>query len=66
MSVIADTILDSGGKSGKKSDKGEQKIKTESSKIDGEDKTTAVVDETREIVATEENKSELVEEKEGK
>jgi small subunit ribosomal protein S2 len=30
MSVIADAILDSGGKSGKKSDKDEKKIKTES------------------------------------
>ena len=66
MSVIADTILNSGGEAEKKSDKGEQKIKTESSKIDGEDKTTAVVDETREMVATEEKKIELVEEKEDK
>jgi len=66
MSVIADTILNSGGEAEKKSDKGEQKIKTESSKIDGEDKTTAVVDETREMVYTEENKLELVEEKEDK
>jgi small subunit ribosomal protein S2 len=56
MSVIADTILNSGGEAEKKSDKGEQKIKTESSKIDGEDKTIAVVDETREMVATEEKK----------
>jgi len=66
MSVIADTILNSGEEAEKKSDKGEQKIKTESSKIDGEDKTTAVVDETREIVATEEKKLELVEGKEDK
>ena len=66
MSVIADTILNSGGEAEKKSDKGEQKIKTELSKIDGEDKTTAVVDETREIVALEEKKLELVEEKEDK
>ena len=66
MSVIADTILNSGGDAEEKSDKGEQNIKTESSKIDGEDKTTAVVDETREIVALEEKKIELVEEKEDK
>ena len=66
MSVISDTILDAGGEAEKKSDIGEQKIKTESSKIDGEDKTIAVVDETREIVATEEKKLELVEGKEDK
>ena len=66
MSVIADTILNSGGEAEKKSDKDEQKIKTESSKIDGEDKTTAVVDETSEMVSTEEKKLELVEEKEDK
>ena len=66
ISVIADTILNSGGEAEKKSDIGEQKIKTESSKIDGEDKTIAVVDETREMVSTEEKKLELVEEKEDK
>ena len=66
MSVIADTILNSGGEAEEKFDKGEQKIKTESSKIDGEDKTTAVVDETREMVSTEEKKIELVEGKEDK
>tara|TARA_B100001146_G_scaffold198455_1_gene187922 strand:- start:422 stop:1258 length:837 start_codon:yes stop_codon:yes gene_type:complete len=66
ISVIADTILNSGGEAEKKSDKGEQKIKTESSKIDGEDKTAAIVDETREMVSTEEKKLELVEEKEDK
>ena len=66
MSVIADTILDAGGEAEKESDKGEQKIKTESSKIDGEDKTAAIVDETREMVSTEEKKLELVEEKEDK
>ena len=66
MSVIADTILNSGGEAGKKSDKDAQKIKTESSKVDGEDKTAAVVDETREMVATEEKKLELAEEKEDK
>jgi len=66
MSVIADTILNSGGETEKKPDKGEQKIKTESSKIDGEDKTIAVVDERREMVATEEKKLELVEGKEDK
>ena len=66
MSVIADTILDSGGKSEKKSDKGEKKIKTESNKTDGEAKTTAVGDEIGEMAATEEKESELVEEKEAK
>jgi len=66
MSVIADTILNSGGEAEKISDKGEQNIKTESSKIDGEDKTTAVVDETREMVSIEEKKIELVEKKEDK
>ena len=66
MSVIADTILDSGGKSGKKSDKGEKKIKTESNKTDGEAKTTAVGDEIGEMAATEEKESELVEEEEAK
>ena len=66
ISVIADTILNSGGEAEKKSDIGEQKIKTESSKIDGEDKTAAIVDETREMVSTEEKKLELVEEKEDK
>jgi len=66
ISVIADTILNSGGEEEKKSDKGEQKINTESNKTDGEDKTTAVVDETREMVATEEKKLELVEGKEDK
>ena len=66
ISVIADTILNSGGEAEKESDKGEQKIKTESSKIDGEVKTTAVVDETKVIVSTEEKKLELIEEKEDK
>ncbi len=66
ISVIADTILNSGGEAEKESDIGEQKIKTESSKIDGEDKTAAIVDETREMVSTEEKKLELVEEKEDK
>jgi len=66
MSVIADTILNSDGEAEKESDKGEQKLKTESSKIDGKDKTTEVVDETREMVSTEEKKLELVEEKEDK
>ena len=66
MSVIADTILDSGGKSGKTSDKGEKIIKTESNKTDGEAKTTAVGDEIGEMAATEEKESELVEEKEAK
>ena len=66
ISVIADTILNSGGEAEKESDKGEQKIKTESSKIDGEDKTAAIVDETREMVSTEEKKLELVEGKEDK
>ena len=66
MSVIADTILDSGGKSGKTSDKGEKKIKTESNKTDGEAKTTAVGDEIEEMAATEEKELELVEEKEAK
>ena len=66
MSVIADAILDSGGKSGKTSDKGEKKIKTESNKTDGEAKTTAVGDEIGEMAATEEKESELVEEKEAK
>ena len=66
MSVIAETILNSSGEVEKKSDKGEKIIKTESSKIDGEDKTAAVVDETREMVSTEEKKLELVEEKEDK
>ena len=66
MSVIADTILDSGGKSGKTSDKGEKKIKTESNKTDGEAKTTAVGDEIGEMAATEEKESELVEKKEAK
>jgi small subunit ribosomal protein S2 len=66
MSVIADAILDSGGKSGKKSDKGEKIIKTESNKTDGEAKTTAVGDEIGEMAATEEKESELVEEKEAK
>ena len=66
ISVIADTILNSDGEAEKKSDKGEQKIKTESSKIDREDKTAAIVDETREMVSTEEKKLELVEEKEDK
>ena len=66
MSVIADTILDSGGKSGKKSDKGEKIIKTESNKTDGEAKTTAVGDEIGEMAATEEKELELVEEKEAK
>jgi len=66
ISVIADTILNSGREAEKKPDEGEQKIKTESSKIDGEDKTTAVVDETREMVSTEEKELEPVEEKEDK
>ena len=66
MSVIADAILDSGGKSGKTSDKGEKKIKTESNKTDGEAKTTAVGDEIGEMAATEEKELELVEEKEAK
>ena len=66
ISVIADTILNSDGEAEKKSDKGEQKIKIESSKIAGEDQTTAVVDETREMLATEEKKIELVEEEEDK
>ena len=67
MSVIADAILDSGGKSGKKSDKDEKKIKTaESNKTDGEAKTTAVGDEIGEMAATEEKELELVEEKEAK
>ena len=66
MSVIADAILDSGGKSGKTSDKGEKKIKTESNKTDGEAKTTAVGDEIGEMAATEEKESELVEEEEAK
>ena len=66
MSVIADTILDSGGKSGKTSDKGEKKIKTESNKTDGEAKTTAVGDEIGEMAATEEKELELVEKEEAK
>ena len=66
MSVIADAILDSGEKSGKKSDKGEKIIKTESNKTDGEAKTTAVGDEIGEMAATEEKELELVEEKEAK
>ena len=66
MSVIADTILDSGGKSGKTSDKGEKKIKTESNKTDGEAKTTAVGDEIGEMAATEEKELEPVEEEEAK
>ena len=66
MSVIADAILDSGGKSGKKSDKGEKKIKTESNKTDGEAKTTAVGDEIGEMAATEEKELELVEKEEAK
>jgi len=66
MSVIADTILDSGGKSGKKSDKGEKKIKTESNKTDGEAKTTAVGDEIGKMAATEEKELELVEKEEAK
>ena len=66
MSVIADTILDSGGKSGKKSDEGEKKIKTESNKTDGEAKTTAVGDEIGEMAATEEKELELVEKEEAK
>jgi len=66
MSVIADAILDSGGKSGNKSDKDEKKIKTESNKTDGEAKTTAVGDEIGEMAATEEKELELVEEKEAK
>jgi len=66
MSVIADTILDSGGKSGKKSDKGEKIIKTESNKTDGEAKTTAVGDEIGEMAATEEKELELVEKEEAK
>ena len=66
MSVIADAILDSSGKSGKKSDEGEKKIKTESNKTDGEAKTTAVGDEIGEMAATEEKESELVEEEEAK
>lgn len=66
MSVIADAILDSGGKSGKKSDKGEKIIKTESNKTDGEAKTTAVGDEIGEMAATEEKELELVEKEEAK
>ena len=66
MSVIADTILDSGGKSGKKSDKGEKIIKTESNKTDGEAKTTAVGDEIGKMAATEEKELELVEKEEAK
>ena len=66
MSVIADTILDSGGKSGKKSDKDEKKIKTESNKTDGEAKTTAVGDEIGKMAATEEKELELVEKEEAK
>ena len=66
MSVIADTILDSGGKSGKTSDKGEKKIKTESNKTDGEAKTTAVGDEIGKMAATEEKELELVEKEEAK
>ena len=66
MSVIADAILDSGGKSGKTSDKGEKKIKTESNKTDGEAKTTAVGDEIGEMAATEEKELELVEKEEAK
>ena len=66
MSVIADTILDSGGKSEKKSDKGEKKIKTESNKTDGEAKTTAVGDEIGKMAATEEKELELVEKEEAK
>jgi small subunit ribosomal protein S2 len=66
MSVIADAILDSGGKSGKKSDKGEKKIKTESNKTDGEAKTTAVGDEIGKMAATEEKELELVEKEEAK
>ena len=66
VSVIADTILDSGGKAEKKSDKDEQKIKTESSKTNGQDEAKTVDDETLEIVATEEKELEVVEEKEAK
>ena len=66
MSVIADTILDSGGESGKTSDKGEKKIKTESNKTDGEAKTTAVGDEIGKMAATEEKELELVEKEEAK
>ncbi len=66
MSVIADAILDSGGKSGKKSDKGEKIIKTESNKTDGEAKTTAVGDEIGKMAATEEKELELVEKEEAK
>ena len=66
MSVIADTILDSGGKSGKISDKGEKNIKTESNKTDGEAKTTAVGDEIGKMAATEEKELELVEKEEAK
>ena len=66
VSVIADTILDSGGKAEKKSDKDEQKIKTESSKTNGQDEAKTVGDETLEIVATEEKELEVVEEKEAK
>ena len=66
MSVIADAILDSGGKSGKKSDKGEKIIKTESNKTDREAKTTAVGDEIGEMAATEEKELEPVEKEEAK
>ncbi len=66
VSVIADTILDSGGKAEKKSDKDEQKIKTESSKTNGQNEAKTVGDETLEIVATEEKELEVVEEKEAK
>ena len=66
MSVIADAILDSGGKSGKKSDKGEKIIKTESNKTDGEARTTAVGDEIGKMAATEEKELELVEKEEAK
>ena len=66
MSVIADAILDSSGKSGKKSDKDEKKIKTESNKTDGEAKTTAVGDEIGEMAATEEKELEPVEKEEAK
>ena len=66
MSVIADAILDSSGKSGKKSDEGEKKIKTESNKTDGEAKTTAVGDEIGKMAATEEKELELVEKEEAK
>jgi len=50
----------------KKSDKDEQKIKTESSKTNGQDEAKTVGDETLEIVATEEKELEVVEEKEAK